>query len=151
MTDQPVRRRCRSEVALNTSAVRLPVADRLHGVTAPVVHRGWRFDHIGIPTSDRFAGEIPLPHLGIVVSDQQDNPVGVQWQRYEPDADYPDLVKSVAHVAFEVDDLATALEGQRILIEPNSPSAGVTVAFIEVRGAPVELLQIDHARRPDLS
>jgi hypothetical protein len=27
---------------------------------------------------------------------------------------------------------------------------GVTVAFIEVRGAPVELMQIDHEKRPDL-
>jgi hypothetical protein len=27
---------------------------------------------------------------------------------------------------------------------------GVTVAFIEVRGAPVELMQIDHQARPDL-
>lgn len=51
--------------------------------------------------------------------------------------------------AFEVEDLEAALEGQRVIIEPNSPSEGV-VAFIEVRGAPVELLQIDHGRRPDL-
>jgi hypothetical protein len=120
-------------------------------MTAPVVHQGWRFDHIGIPTTDRFDGEISLPHLSIVVSDQQDNPVGVQWQRYEPDADYPDLVKTVAHVAFEVDDLTAALQGQHVLIEPNTPSPGVLVAFIEVRGAPVELLQIDHAQRPDLT
>jgi hypothetical protein len=37
-----------------------------------------------------------------------------------------------------------------VIIEPNSPSPGVTVAFIEVNGAPVELLQIDHVARPDL-
>ncbi len=111
---------------------------------------GWRFDHVGIPTSEPFPGEIPLPHLKITVSDHLDNPVGVQWQRYHPDATYPDLVKTVAHVAFEVDDLGLALEGQTVIIEPNSPSPGVVVAFIEVRGAPVELLQIDHARRPDL-
>jgi hypothetical protein len=56
----------------------------------------------------------------------------------------------VAHVAFEVDDLAAALEGRHVIIEPNSPSHGVTVAFIEVSGAPVELMQIDHQARPDL-
>ena len=33
---------------------------------------------------------------------------------------------------------------------PNSPSPGMTVAFIEVRGTPVELMQIDHEKRPDL-
>jgi hypothetical protein len=56
----------------------------------------------------------------------------------------------VPHVAFEVDDLTTALEGQRVIIMPNSPSRGVLVAFIEVSGAPVELMQIDHEARPDL-
>ena len=109
-----------------------------------------KFDHIGIPTTDRFDGEIELPNLQMTVSDHQDNPFGIQWQRYWDDAPYPDLVKTVPHVAFEVDDLAGALDGQRVIIEPNSPSHGVTVAFVEVNGAPVELLQIDHAVRPDL-
>jgi hypothetical protein len=109
-----------------------------------------KFDHIGIPTTDRFDGEIELPHLQMTVSDHQDNPFGIQWQRYWDDAPYPDLVKTVPHVAFEVDDLSAALQGQRVIIEPNSPSLGVTVAFVEVNGAPVELMQIDHAVRPDL-
>ncbi len=109
-----------------------------------------KFDHIGIPTTDRFDGEIDLPHLQMTVSDHQSNPFGIQWQRYWDDAPYPDLVKTVPHVAFEVDDLAAALEGQRIIIEPNSPSDGVIVAFVEVNGAPVELLEIDHVARPDL-
>jgi hypothetical protein len=109
-----------------------------------------RFDHIGIPTTNRFRGEIPLPHLRMTVSDHQDNPFGIQWQRYWDDAPYPDLVKTVPHVAFEVDDLLAALKGYDLIIAPNSPSPGVTVAFIEVNGAPVELLQIDHKARPDL-
>jgi hypothetical protein len=109
-----------------------------------------KFDHIGIPTTDPFDGEIELPHLQMTVSDHQNNPFGIQWQRYWNDAPYPDLVKTVPHVAFEVDDLAVALEGKRVIIEPNCPSLGVTVAFVEVNGAPVELLQIDHAVRPDL-
>jgi hypothetical protein len=109
-----------------------------------------KFNHIGIPTTEHFEGEMPLPHLKVTVNDHQDNPYGIQWQRYWDDAPYPELVKSVPHVAFEVDDLSSALEGQHVIIEPNSPSPGVMVAFIEVRGAPVELLEIDHARRPDL-
>jgi hypothetical protein len=50
------------------------------------------------------------------------------------------VAKTVAHVAFEVDDLDAALIGQQILIAP-SPSEGVVVAFVLVDGAPVELLQ----------
>ena len=52
-------------------------------------------------------------------------------------------MKTVPHVAFEVDDLAAALEGRDILIEPNSPSEGVTVAFIVDNGAPVEFLEYE--------
>lgn len=51
------------------------------------------------------------------------------------------MVKTIPHVAFEVDDLETALAGQNVIIEPNSPSKGIVVAFIEVNGAPVELMQ----------
>ena len=109
-----------------------------------------KFNHLGIPTTGSFEGEIPLPHLKMTVSDHGDNPFGIQWQRYWDDAPYPDLVKTVPHLAFEVDDLAAALEGQRVIIEPNVPSPGVLVAFIEVRGAPVELMQVDHGRRRDL-
>lgn len=109
-----------------------------------------KYNHIGIPTTGHFAGEIPLPHLKVTVSDHQNNPFGIQWQRYWESSSVPDLVKTVAHVAFEVDDLAAALRDQKVIIAPNSPSNGVMVAFIEVNGAPVELLQIDHSVRKDL-
>ena len=56
----------------------------------------------------------------------------------------------MAHVAFEVEDLDAALEGRSVIIAPNSPSNGGRVAFIEVNGAPIELMEIDHTLRPDL-
>jgi hypothetical protein len=102
-----------------------------------------RYHHVGVPTTGPFEGEIDLPHLKITVSDHEANPYRIQWMRYWDDAPYPELVKTVAHVAFEVDDLDAALDGQTVLIEPNRPSPGVRVAFIEVDGAPVELLQFD--------
>jgi len=109
-----------------------------------------KYNHIGIPTTARFDGEIDLPHLKITVSDHANNPFGIQWQRYWDDAPYPELVKTVPHVAFEVDDLASALAGHKVIIQPNSPSRGVLVAFIEVNGAPIELMQIDRTLYKDL-
>lgn len=102
-----------------------------------------KFNHVGMPTASRFEGEIPLPHLSMTVSDHKNNPFGIQWQRYDADAPYPELVKTVAHVAFEVEDLEAALQGQKVIIPPNAPTDGLVVAFIEVNGAPVELMQID--------
>jgi hypothetical protein len=77
-----------------------------------------RYNHVGIPTTERFGGEIDLPHLKITVSDHADNPFGIQWQRYWVDAPYPELVKTVPHVAFEVDELEAALEVARSLSHP---------------------------------
>ncbi len=65
--------------------------------------------------------------------------------RYEPDCPLPELVKTIPHVAFQVDDLQQTLVGKQVLIEPNSPSEGVLVAFIVDDGAPVELLQMQGA------
>lgn len=107
-----------------------------------------KYNHIGIPTTERFEGEIDLPHLKMTVSDHLNNPFGIQWQRYWSNAPYPELVKSVPHIAFVVDDLAAAIEGQKVLIAPNSPSEGLTVAFIEVNGAPVELMQYELTGKP---
>ena len=100
-----------------------------------------KYNHLGIPTTSNFEGEIALPHLKMTVSDHKNNPYSIQWQRYWQDAPYPELVKTVPHVAFEVNNLAAAIKGQKILIEPNSPSPGLVVAFIEVNGAPIELMQ----------
>ena len=100
-----------------------------------------KFNHIGIPTTERFEGEIDLPHLKMTVSDHENNPYGIKWQRYWDDCTLPELVKTVAHVAFVVDDLEKEIEGKNVIIKPNSPSEGLMVAFIEVNGAPVELME----------
>jgi hypothetical protein len=59
------------------------------------------------------------------------------------DCPLPELVKTVAHVAFVVEDLEAAIAGRNILIPPNNPTEGVRVAFIEENGAPIEFLQFD--------
>ncbi len=100
-----------------------------------------KYNHTGIPTNSKFDGEIDLPHLKITVSDHTKNPFGIQWIRFWDDSSYPELVKTVAHVAFEVEDLEKALLNRKILIKPNSPSEGLVVAFIEVDGVPIELME----------
>lgn len=107
-----------------------------------------RYDHIGIPTEERRAGERYLPHLKMHVSGYDDGPYGVEWMRFDPDCPLPELVQTVPHVAFEVADLEAALEGEEILIEPTSPADGLRVAFIVHDGAPVELMEYrdDEAR-----
>lgn len=102
-----------------------------------------KYHHIGIPTTTPRPDEVYLERFGVYVSGFESSRYGVEWMRFDPDSPLPELVKTLPHVAFEVEDLATALEGREILIEPNSPSSGVTVAFIVENGAPIEFLQFD--------
>lgn len=82
-----------------------------------------------------------MPELKMTVTDHTSNPYKIQLQRYWEDAPYPELVKTVPHVAFEVDDLEAEIKDKKVIIEPNSPGKGLTVAFIEVNGVPVELME----------
>lgn len=104
-----------------------------------------KYHHIGIPTDKPLENEIHLKHLKMYVSGYGKNPYGIEWTRYEKSAPYPDIVKNIPHVAFEVDDINEAIKDKKVIIEPNSPSPGVIVAFIEDNGAPVEFLQIDRS------
>jgi hypothetical protein len=101
------------------------------------------YHHLGIPTDIKLENEVYLKDFKVYVSGYNDSPYGIEWMRYEPDCPLPELVKTVPHVAFKVDNLEDELEGKAVLIEPNSPSAGVTVAFIIDNGAPVEFLQFE--------
>lgn len=100
-----------------------------------------KYHHLGIPTTTPRPGETYLEEYKAFCTDHESNPHGIQWMRYEADCPLPDLVKTVPHVAFEVDDIEAALAGHEILIEPNSPSPGVVVGFIVCDGAPVEFLE----------
>jgi hypothetical protein len=102
-----------------------------------------KYHHLGIPTQTPKEGETYLPGYDIYCTDHESNPFGIQWMRYGEKCTLPEVVQTVAHVAFQVENLNEALEGKDVIIQPNSPSQGVTVAFILENGAPVELLEFD--------
>jgi hypothetical protein len=102
-----------------------------------------KYHHIGIPTRIRREDETFLQGYGVHVSGYESSPYGVEWMRFEPDSPLPDIVKTIPHVAFVVDDLENEIKGRDVIIAPNSPSEGVRVAFIMDNGAPIEFLQMD--------
>ncbi len=111
------------------------------------MQKGLRYHHIGIPTQERRDGESYLERFKMYTSGYETSLYGVEWLRFESDSPLPELVKRVPHVAFVVEDLSAAIVGKEVLIEPNSPSPGVTVAFIVDNGAPIEFLQFASAEK----
>ncbi|MGA9623004.1 MAG: hypothetical protein WBL65_06880 [Bryobacteraceae bacterium] len=120
-----------------------PISRRGDREAPPAIAAGWRFHHIGIPTKAPRAGERYLAGFKMYVSGFESSPYGIQWMRFDADSPLPEIVKSVPHVAFEVDNLEAALQGKEILIPPNCPSEGVRVAMIVDSGAPVELMEFE--------
>jgi len=108
-----------------------------------------KYHHIGIPTNLPRDGEEYMEEYDTYTRGYGENPYGVEWMRFGPKCPLPELVKTVPHVAFEVDNLEEALRGKEILIEPNSHSPGLTVAFIVDNGAPIEFLWFEK-REPRL-
>jgi hypothetical protein len=100
-----------------------------------------RFHHLGIPTTEPRDGETYLARFDMHCTDHERNPFGIQWMRFGPRCPFPEVVRTLPHAAFAVDDLEAALVGHEILIAPNSPSPGVRVAFVLCDGAPVEFLE----------
>lgn len=102
-----------------------------------------KYHHLGMPVTEPIEGEVYLEkykcyHYGYISSDY-----GIEFMRYEKDCPLPEIVKTKPHIAFEVDNVYEFIKGKKVIIEPNSPSKGNIVAFIEENGMPVELIQID--------
>ncbi len=109
---------------------------------------GWRYHHMGIPTSIPRPHETHLVHLKIYVSGFDTSPYGVEWMRFEPDCKISEIIKTVPHIAFEVDDLDAALVGRELSSDVSSPSDGVRVAMFIDDGVPIELIEFRKPAKP---
>ena len=111
----------------------------------------YKYHHLGIPTNKSIEGEKYLKDYKIYHCGYENSEFGIEWMRYEHDCPMPEIVKTIPHIAFEVDDIYAAIKGKKVIIEPNSPSAGNIVAFIEENGAPIEFIQIAKKNSKDIS
>ena len=101
-----------------------------------------KYHHLGIPSKRPIEGEIYLPDYKCYHYGYNKSEFGIEWMRYEDDCGLPEIVKTMPHIAFEVDDIYQAIKGRKVIIEPNSPSEGKVVAFIEENGIPIEFIQV---------
>jgi hypothetical protein len=105
-----------------------------------------KYHHLGLPTNQPRDGEVYLEKYKAYHYGFEKNEYGIEWMRYEKDCNLPEIVKTLPHIAFEVDDVYEAIKDKKVIIEPNSPSEGAVVAFIEEYGAPIEFIQIRNGK-----
>ena len=102
---------------------------------------GWRFHHLGIPTSKQRPDETYLEKYKMYVSGFETSEFGIEWMRFEEKSPVSAIIQTIPHLAFEVDNLDQAVEGKEMIGEITSPSPGIRVAMIMENDAPIELIE----------
>ena len=67
---------------------------------AVIAQLGWRYHHIGIPTTLPRRDEKYIAQFKMYVSGFDTNPYGIEWMRFEPGCPLHELIRTVPHVAF---------------------------------------------------
>jgi hypothetical protein len=101
------------------------------------------FHHVGIPVQEKMAEMIYNKALKLYSTGYFENPYGIEWMYFDQDNPLPDIIKKMPHVAYEVDDLLKAIENKTIVLAPQSPTKGVTIAFVLDGVNLIEFLQFD--------
>jgi len=106
---------------------------------------GWKYHHLGIPTKRKMAEEKYLSVFKFYVSGFDSSPFGVEWMRFEKDSPVNKLIRTVPHLAFEVNDLEGEIKKHQlnVISAPESNFEGIRVAMIEQNGAPIELIEFE--------
>lgn len=106
---------------------------------------GWKYHHLGIPTTEKRENEIYLPQYKFYVSGFKTSPFGIEWMRFEPDCSINPLIQKVPHLAFVVNNIEEEVRIREfnLISELGSPMDGILVAMIEHNGAPIELMQFE--------
>jgi len=99
------------------------------------------FHHVGLPTDEQQPGETYVEDTRVWVTRPENHPYRIEYLRFEADTPVSGPVRDLPHVAFRVDDIHTALEGEEVIIEPFAPMDGLQVAFFLKDDAVFEYMQ----------
>lgn len=102
----------------------------------------YKFSHIGIPTTIEKRWDGFYEPGKIHFTDFDKDEFKIEWVKFDADSPLPEMVQSIPHIAYYVEDMEEALRGYEILVDTFSPNKGVRVAFIIHNGSPVEFMEI---------
>ncbi len=101
------------------------------------------FHHIGMPTDEEQEGEVYVADTKVWVTRPENHSYRVEYLRFEEDSPVTGPIRDLPHVAFRLEgiDIAEALEGEDVILEPFAPMEGLLVAFFMKDGAVFEYMQ----------
>jgi hypothetical protein len=102
-----------------------------------------RFDHVGIPTTEKKPDEKFVPATRVWITEAHRHPFRVEWLRYEPDSPVTGPLHDMPHVGFRVDSVGQIAElskGMKVLLEPFDAGFAVAGFYQTPDGASIELV-----------
>lgn len=100
------------------------------------------YHHMGIPTTEVRPNERYSEAFKMYTSDVQGD-FRIQYHRFEEGCPLHPLIKTVPHVAIQVENLQEAIQGYEILLGLYEPIPGYKVAIINDNNVPIELIETD--------
>lgn len=100
-----------------------------------------KFHHFGVPTQVKYDGAAYIEGAKVYVTDPEAHPYRVEFVRFEADSPMPQILKTTPHAAYIVPNLAEALKGKKIIIEPFDATEKLRCAFIQDGDAVLELME----------
>jgi hypothetical protein len=101
------------------------------------------FNHVGIPTTVQQENEIYIEGMKLFLTDFNLSPNRIEFLRFEEGSTMPEILKTHAHIAYEVPNMESAMEGQKVILDPFQGGEGLMCSFIEEEGVAIELMCFD--------
>ena len=102
----------------------------------------YTFNHIAIPTNEERNWDGFYEPGRIHYTEFDKDQYQIEWVKFDNNSPMPEMMRTLPHVAYLVDEMEQALKGCEILEETFSPAEGVRVAFIVHKGSPVEFMEL---------
>ena len=102
-----------------------------------------KINHIGIPVQKPVSGEVYNEWMQVYLTDFTKSPNKIEFLRFDKDSWMPEKIQTLAHIAYEVDNLDSELENAKVLLPKTIVNEHLTIAFIEEEGIALELMQFN--------
>ena len=102
-----------------------------------------KINHIGIPVQKPVSGEVYNEGMQLYLTDFTKSPNKIEFLRFDKDSWMPEKIQTLAHIAYEVDNLDGELENAKVLLPKTIVNEHLMIAFIEEEGIALELMQFN--------
>ena len=100
------------------------------------------FSHVGIPTTESKTGENYSADMKLFITDFSESEHNIEWLRFDADCEMPKEIQEQTHIAYIVDDLEKAIEGENVILDPCPVNETLRIAFIvDAEGCPIEFME----------